>query len=302
MDAAKERLMVSERRPPWLKKRLTVEYYQSNVSEILNDLDLHTVCQGALCPNTAECFGKGTATFMILGDTCTRNCRFCAVTSGEPAPVDNDEPRRLAVAVRELGLKHVVITSVTRDDLADGGARHFASTVEELRREAPDVTVEILTPDFQGDEAALRMISLSRPDVFNHNVETVPRLYPTVRPMADYRRSLRVLKRVKELTPEIHTKSGIMLGLGEERAEVSEVLRDLRDADCSILTVGQYLRPSKAHLEIQEYIHPEVFQEIEEEAKELGFTYVASAPFVRSSFNAAEAFELIENGGHREGR
>ena len=281
---------------------LVADYYQSNVSEILREMNLHTVCQGALCPNIAECFAKGTATFMILGDRCTRNCRFCAVTSGEPAPVDKDEPRRLAAAVREMNLRHVVITSVTRDDLPDGGAGHFASTVEELREESPDVTVEILTPDFQGDEAALRVIALSRPDVFNHNVETVPRLYPTVRPMADYRRSLRVLKKVKGLAREIRTKSGIMLGLGEERTEVSQVLQDLRNVDCSILTVGQYLRPSKAHLEIQEYIHPEVFLEIEEEAKELGFTYVASAPFVRSSFNAAEAFDLIENGGHREGR
>ncbi|MFC1714151.1 lipoyl synthase [Candidatus Poribacteria bacterium] len=302
MDATKERLIVSERRPPWLRKRLVADYYQSSVSETLDDLNLHTVCQGALCPNIAECFGKGTATFMILGDTCTRNCRFCAVTSGDPMPVDEDEPRRLAAAVRELDLRHVVITSVTRDDLPDGGARHFADTVEELRRTAPDVTVEILTPDFQGDEDALRMVVLSRPDVFNHNVETVPRLYSTVRPMADYHRSLHVLRKVKELDPEIRTKSGFMLGLGEERNEVSEVLRDLRNVDCGILTVGQYLRPSKAHLEIQEYIHPEIFLEIEEEAKELGFTYVASAPFVRSSFNAAEAFDLIENGGHREGR
>ncbi len=302
MDAIKERSMISERRPPWLRKRLVADYYQSRVSEVLNDLNLHTVCQVALCPNTAECFGKGTATFMILGDTCTRNCRFCAVTSGEPMPVDEDEPRRLAAAVQELGLRHVVITSVTRDDLPDGGAGHFVSTVEELRKASPDVTIEILTPDFQGDEDALRIIVLSRPDVFNHNVETVPRLYPIVRPMADYRRSLRVLKRVKELAPETRTKSGIMLGLGEERNEVSAVLKALRGADCSIITIGQYLRPSKAHLEIKAYIHPEVFLEIEEEAKELGFTYVASAPFVRSSFNAAEAFDLIENGGHREGR
>jgi len=287
-------------RPPWLKKRLVASHYQSRVSEILSERNLHTVCQSALCPNIAECFAKGTATFMILGDTCTRNCRFCAIKSGEPLDVDEDEPKRLAAAVGELALKHVVITSVTRDDLPDGGAGHFASTVEELHRKAPDVTVEILTPDFQGDETALRTVVLSRPDVFNHNVETAPRLYPTVRPEANYRRSLHVLRTVKELEPEIHTKSGIMLGLGEKRDEVSEILRDLRDVNCGILTVGQYLKPSKAHLEIQEYIHPEVFSEIAEEAKELGFTYVASAPFVRSSFNAAEAFNLIENGGHRE--
>ena len=298
MNIAEKRLT----RPPWLKKRLAAGFHQSRVAEILNDQRLHTVCQGALCPNMGECFDKGTATFMILGDTCTRNCRFCAVKGGDPSPVDDDEPRRLAVAVRELDLKHVVITSVTRDDLSDGGAGHFAGVVNELRRETPFTTVEILTPDFQGDKAALRTVVHSRPDVFNHNVETVPRLYPTVRPLADYRRSLSVLETVKELDPRIHTKSGIMLGLGEKRVEVSQVLRDLRDSNCSILTVGQYLRPSKAHLEIHEYVLPEVFQEIGEEARNMGFTHVASAPFVRSSFNAAEAFDSIESGGHREER
>ena len=301
-ETVEERLTASKQRPAWLKKRLVAGSYQSRVAEILTHLDLHTVCQSALCPNIGECFEKGTATFMILGDTCTRNCRFCAVASGSPMPADDDEPRRLAAAVREMNLRHVVITSVTRDDLPDGGAGHFASVVDELHRETPCTTVEILIPDFQGDKAALKTVAQSRPDVLNHNVETVPRLYPTVRPMADYRRSLRVLKTVKELAPKIRTKSGIMLGLGEERGEVSGVLRDLRDVDCSILTVGQYLSPSKAHLKIQKYVHPEVFLEIEEEAKELGFTYVASAPFVRSSFNAAEAFDFIEGGGHREER
>jgi len=295
-----QELKLSEQRPDWLKKRVRLGSQQDWVREILKDLNLHTVCQSALCPNIAECFGKGTATFMILGDVCTRNCRFCAVTSGEPSPVDRDEPKRLAVAVRKLGLRHVVITSVTRDDLPDGGAGHFARTIEELRREAPKSTVEVLTPDFQGDETALRIVIMSRPDIFNHNVETVPRLYSTVRPMADYQRSLSVLRRAREFDAGIHTKSGLMLGLGEERAEVSEVMRDLRDVGCSILTVGQYLRPSKAHLEIKEYIHPEVFLEIEEEARNLGFLYVASGPFVRSSFNAAEAFDLIRNEEHSE--
>lgn len=300
MNLTKEKSVKPKSRPAWLKKRLVAGFQQEHVSEILDGLHLHTVCQGAMCPNIAECFGKGTATFMILGDTCTRNCRFCAVTSGAPLPVDSDETRRLALAVQELKLKHVVITSVTRDDLPDGGAGHFASTVKELHRTTPDTTVEILTPDFQGDISAIMVVVSSHPDVFNHNLETVPRLYPIVRPMADYHRSLDVLRAIKELDPDIRTKSGIMLGLGEKRDEVSEVLSDLRNIDCNILTVGQYLSPSKAHLEVYDYIHPSVFHEIEEEAKELGFTYVASAPFVRSSFNAAEAFDMIENGGHRE--
>jgi lipoic acid synthetase len=288
MDATKQEVVPSEHRPHWLKKRLVINSRQDRVREILEDLNLHTVCQSALCPNIAECFGKGTATFMILGDTCTRNCRFCAVARGEPQPVDRDEPKRLAVAVQRLNLKHVVITSVTRDDLPDGGAGHFASTINELHKEAPESTV-----DFQGDEGALKTVILSRPDIFNHNLETVPRLYSTVRPMADYRRSLYVLKKAGELDPGVYTKSGIMLGLGERRAEVSQVMKDLREVGCSILTVGQYLRPSKAHLEIRKYIHPEVFLEIEDEAKELGFLYVASGPFVRSSFNAAEAFDSV---------
>ena len=309
MNIAKQKVASLERRPPWLKKRLVINNQQGRVYEILRDLSLHTVCQSALCPNIAECFGKGTATFMILGHICTRNCRFCAVTSGEPQPVDKDEPKRLAIAVQRLGLKHVVITSVTRDDLPDGGAGHFANTIDELHKEgrtqgrantrfAP--TVEVLTPDFQGDEAALKVVILSRPDIFNHNVETVPRLYPVVRPMADYHRSLHVLKKAGELDPKIYIKSGIMLGLGEKRAEVSEVMGDLRAAGCDILTVGQYLKPSGSHLKIEDYIHPEVFQEIEEKARALGFLYVASAPFVRSSFNAAEAFNLIGDERYRE--
>ncbi len=267
--------------------------------EILKDLNLHTVCQNALCPNISECFGKGTATFMILGNVCTRNCRFCAVTTGEAQPVDNDEPGRLAAAVRKLGLRHVVITSVTRDDLPDGGAIHFAKTIDELHKEVPEITVEVLTPDFQGNEDSLKTVILSRPDIFNHNLETVPRLYPIVRHGADYRRSLLILNRARELDPEIPTKSGIMLGLGEERSEVSEVMRDLRDVGCSIITVGQYLSPSRSHIRIKKYVHPEVFLDIEREAKELGFLYVACGPFVRSSFNAAEAFELIGDKVHR---
>ena len=290
MDKMNRKSDLSERRPLWLKKRFVISSRQDRVREILKDLNLHTVCQSALCPNISECFGKGTATFMILGNICTRNCRFCAVTTGKPQLVDNDEPRRLAVAVRKLGLKHVVITSVTRDDLPDGGATHFAKTIDELHKEVPETSVEVLTPDFQGNEDALKTVILSKPDIFNHNLETVSRLYPIVRHKADYRRSLRVLSKAREFNPEIPTKSGIMLGLGEERSEVSEVMRDLRDVGCSILTVGQYLSPSKSHARIKKYVHPEVFLDIEREAKELGFLYAACSPFVRSSFNAAEAF------------
>lgn len=281
-------------RPDWLKKRITINDQQTRVHELLTGLHLNTVCQSAVCPNIAECFAKGTATFMILGNICTRNCRFCAVDSGEPLPVDEDEPRRLAIASRELKLKHVVITSVTRDDLSEGGAGHFARTIDELHKELPEATIEVLTPDFKGDEDALILVIKSKPDIFNHNVETIPRLYPEVRPMADYQRSLNVLKKSKEIDPDVHTKSGIMLGLGEKRSEVSEVLLDLMGTGCSILTVGQYLSPSPSHLEIHEYIRPEVFSEIEQEARELGFTYVASGPFVRSSFNAAEAFKFMQ--------
>lgn len=289
-----------EQRPSWLKKRISISSQQSHVHDILKGLNLHTVCQSAVCPNIAECFGKGTATFMILGNICTRNCRFCAVVSGEPQPVDDDEPRRLAIAVKKLNLRHVVVTSVTRDDLPDGGAGHFANTINEIRKETPETTIEVLTPDFKGDESALKKVIVSRPDIFNHNLETVPRLYPEVRQMANYQQSLDVLKKAREFDSEIYTKSGVMLGLGETRDEVSQVMRDLRNVDCDIITVGQYLRPSKEHIEIKEYVDPSIFKEIEEEAKVLGFKYVASSPFVRSSFNAAEAYDLLGNRRNRE--
>ncbi|MBD3183264.1 lipoyl synthase [Candidatus Poribacteria bacterium] len=287
---------ITKHRPEWLKKRVSVNSQQKWVRELLKYLNLHTVCQSAVCPNIAECFGKGTATFLILGNTCTRNCRFCAVNSGEPEKVDGDEPKRLATAVQKLNLKHVVITSVTRDDLSDGGAGHFARTISEIHGKSPETTVEVLTPDFQGDIEALKIVLERRPDIFNHNVETVPRLYSSVRPMADYQRSLDILAKAKEIAPDLLTKSGIMLGLGETRKEVSEVIKDLLDAGCDILTVGQYLSPSKVHFETKEYIRPEVFDDIKKEAQKMGFKYVASAPFVRSSFNAKEAFDMIKGG------
>jgi lipoic acid synthetase len=286
-------------RPSWLKKTIRISHQQDQLHKMLEGLNLHTVCQSALCPNIAECFDKGTATFMILGNVCTRNCRFCAITSGEPPPVDEDEPRRLAIAALELGLKHVVVTSVTRDDLMDGGAGHFAKVIDQLHKEIPEARVEVLTPDFQGDEAALKKVIASRPDIFNHNLETVPRLYSIARPMADYHRSLSLLEKVSQMNPEIYTKSGIMLGLGESRSEVTKVMRDLRDVGCQIITVGQYLSPTREHLKVTEYIRPEVFLEIEQEAKELGFLSVASGSFVRSSFNAQVAFDMIESGRYR---
>jgi len=232
---------------------------------------------------------------MILGNICTRNCRFCAIESGKPLPIDDDEPRRLALAVKEMGLKHVVITSVTRDDLPDGGASHFAKTINELHKNLSYATIEVLTPDFKGDESALSIVLKSKPDIFNHNVETVPRLYPKVRPMADYDRSLSVLEKAKKIDPQIYTKSGIMIGLSETRSEISQVLKDLIAVGCDIITIGQYLSPSNLHVRIHEYISPEVFKDIEYEARELGFSYVASGPFVRSSFNAEEAFEFLRN-------
>lgn len=287
--------MIAGTKPNWLKKKIRIDEKQTNVSELLDNLHLNTVCQSAVCPNIAECFAKGTATFMILGNICTRNCRFCAISSGEPLPLDENEPKRIARAVKELKLKHVVITSVTRDDLPDGGADHFAQTINEVRKEVPSTTIEVLTPDFKGDESALSKVVLSKPSVFNHNVETVPRLYHQVRPMADYQRSLFVLSKAKEIDSSLCTKSGIMIGLGEKRQEISAVMKDLFNVGCSILTVGQYLSPSSAHIKVEEYIHPDVFKEIELEAKEIGFKYVASAPFVRSSFNAELAYRIYEN-------
>jgi lipoic acid synthetase len=253
---------------------------------------LNTVCQGALCPNQGECFGKGTATFLILGRTCTRNCTFCAIPSEErpPAP-DPGEPERIARATAELGLKHVVITSVTRDDLPDGGAAHFAETVSALKKNGARVIVEVLIPDFQGSLQALETVVHSGPDIINHNLETVPRLYPEVRPQADYRRSLHLLQMVKEIDPGKISKSGLMLGLGEERQEVLQVMADLREVSCDLLTLGQYLQPSGKHHPVVRYIPPEEFEELQRRGEDLGFKGVFSAPLVRSSFHAAEIFE-----------
>lgn len=258
---------------------------------LLTSLNLHTVCQSAHCPNRGECFSSRRATFMILGNICTRNCRFCAVEGGQTLSLDPEEPGRVAEASSRLGLRHVVITSVTRDDLPDGGARHFRDTILEVYRLLPQATVEVLTPDFQGSLSSLKLIVFEgHPRIFNHNLETVPRLYPGVRPEADYRRSLDVLRMVKELDGGIYTKSGLMVGLGESKDEVIRVMKDLRSVNCNLLTIGQYLSPSRNHLPVEEFILPEVFEEYGRAGEEMGFLSVASSPFVRSSYNAEHQF------------
>lgn len=261
-----------------------------NTKQLLRSYGLSTVCEEARCPNIGSCFSVPTATFMILGSKCTRNCGFCSVESSPPEPVDPGEPGRTAHAAKEMGLKYVVITSVTRDDLADGGAGHFARTVHQIRRHLPHAKVEVLTPDFKGDPDSINTVARSQPDVYNHNLETVPRLYPVVRPAADYRRSLCVLEIVKKTSPHMNTKSGIMLGLGERTDEVIGVLRDLRKAGCDFVTIGQYLRPSRKNLPVAEYIRPEVFDDLGAIASDMGFKYAASAPLMRSSMNAAEIY------------
>jgi lipoic acid synthetase len=278
-------------KPEWLRIRVRNNSKISQVEEILERFSLHTVCEEANCPNRMECFSRKTATFMILGRVCTRNCRFCNVEGGAPTPVDENEPYHVAEAVKELGLLHVVITSVTRDDLQDGGAGHFARTVEAVRNKCPGTIVEVLIPDFKGDKAALETVVKAAPDIINHNVETVPRLYSEIRPQARYERSLEVLKNVKSMDKKIYTKSGLMVGLGESVDEVLEVFKDLRDVGCDFLTVGQYLAPSKKHYPVKEYVHPDVFSEYKQKALDMGFSYVASSPLVRSSYNAKEALK-----------
>jgi len=261
----------------------------AEVRSLLRDLHLHTVCQSARCPNVGECWNHRTATFMILGDVCTRNCRFCAVTSALPKPVDLAEPARVAEAVTRLNLRYAVVTSVTRDDLPDGGAGQFAATIREIRHRLPDCRVEVLIPDFRGDSAALQTVLNERPTVLNHNVETVPRLYPQVRPQASYHQSLDLLRRSREFVPEVATKSGLMVGLGETIAEVRQVLADLRDVGCDLVTIGQYLQPSRKHLPVVRYYEPREFDELRAFGQELGFCHVESGPLVRSSYHAAAA-------------
>uniref|UniRef100_A0A7V3YK68 Lipoyl synthase n=1 Tax=Candidatus Caldatribacterium californiense TaxID=1454726 RepID=A0A7V3YK68_9BACT len=274
--------------PPWIRRRFPPQEEWERVEKLLRSLSLHTVCESARCPNLGECFRRGTATFLILGDTCTRSCRFCAVKKGIPLPPDPEEPQRVAEAARTLNLYHVVVTSVTRDDLPDGGAEHFAKTIRAIRECLPQATVEVLVPDFQGSVEALEVVLAARPDVLNHNVETVPRLYPLVRPQADYARSLELLRRTKAHYPGILVKSGLMVGLGETQKEVEAVLWDLKEAGCDVVTIGQYLRPTAWHLPVAAYVPPEVFEHYREYALRLGFRGVASGPFVRSSYRAEE--------------
>jgi lipoic acid synthetase len=278
-------------KPPWLKGHVSVNHNVKEIYGMLDELSISTVCSAAHCPNIGECYASRTATFMILGNQCTRRCRFCAVPKGVVQPVDQDEPRRVAEMVKKLGLKYVVITSVTRDDLADGGAEHFSKTIQKIRECSPETLIEVLIPDLQCEERALDIIIAAQPQVINHNVETVPALYHLVRPQADYQRSLRVLQYVKKNAPYILTKSGIMVGLGEKTAQVAAVLADLRSVGCDFLTVGQYLAPSMEHIPVAEYILPEQFKHYQQVAKQLGFSHAACGPLVRSSYHAANAIE-----------
>lgn len=279
-------------KPPWLRRRLPAGDQYRKMQDLLESGSLHTVCQEAKCPNIWECFCEGTATFLIMGDKCTRQCRFCAVHDKPVDPPDPKEPARVAEAVKKMGLTFVVITSVTRDDLPDGGAEHFAKTIAAIREELPKTEIEVLIPDFQGDFDALKTVLDARPNVLNHNLETVERLYPQVRPEAIYPRSLKLLERARGYAPDIPTKSGLMLGLGEEREEVERTLSDLRAVGCSFLTIGQYLQPRKTNLTVTRYVTPEEFEEWKQRALELGFAQAASAPFVRSSYHAGKLYRV----------
>jgi len=275
-------------RPSWLKVRFPQGPNYSELKTLMREQRLNTICEEAMCPNIGECWENRTATFLILGEICTRNCGFCSVTTGRPTGLDLDEPRRLAEAVEKIGLRHIVITSVTRDDLPDGGAAIFAETIRELRDRVPGCGIEVLIPDFQGNWDALATVMAARPDILNHNIETVPRLYRRVRPKAIYTQSLELLKRARDLVPEAVTKSGLMVGLGEEREEILQVFADLRASDVGVLTVGQYLRPTMHHLPVERYVAPEEFAELKTIASGLGYRHVESGPLVRSSYHAHE--------------
>ena len=269
----------------------------ANLTKMLSKYGLHTVCESARCPNRGECFEKGSAVFLIMGDECTRNCRFCAIpTTAHPLPLDPDEPRRVAEMSRKLGLKHVIITSVTRDDLEDGGAAHFQKTIKEIRAlRGEDVFIEVLTPDFRGKESAIDLVAKEKPTIFNHNLETIKRLYSTIRPQADYERSLALLERVKTQEPKIITKTGIMVGLGESRDEVLQVMKDARNVGVDMMTVGQYLQATLKNYPVREYIHPKIFEDYKEEGMKMGFLYIESAPLVRSSYYSKDLATILQN-------
>ncbi|WP_291510437.1 lipoyl synthase [Acidithiobacillus sp.] len=283
-----------QRKPAWFRVASPLSPEVDRLKGILREAKLHTVCEEASCPNLGECFGSGTATFMILGDLCTRRCPFCDVAHGRPEAPDPEEPDHLADTVARMGLRFVVVTSVDRDDLRDGGAAHFAAVIAALRTRCPELHIEILVPDFRGRAAvALDLLAATPPDVFNHNLETVPRLYPRARPGADYRHSLQLLRDFKVRQPGVPSKSGLMLGLGESLDEIRAVLRDLREADCELLTLGQYLAPSRHHLPVERYVPPEEFAELKREALALGFRQVAAGPLVRSSYHAEHSFREL---------
>jgi lipoic acid synthetase len=277
-----------ERLPEWVKRTVLNTDENRQVRKILKEQNLNTICESGRCPNKGECWAAGTATFLLMGPVCTRTCRFCSVNKGMPAPLDFQEPARIAAACKEMGLKHVVLTSVNRDELPDQGANHFARTITALYESIPGVAVEILTPDFQGRKDCIEIVLAAGPTVFNHNVETVPRLYRRVRPGSKYDRSLQVLALSKEINPHIHTKSGLMLGLGETIEEVLSVLSDLRKVGCDFVTLGQYLRPSREQLPVCRYVTPEEFEQLGEQAWQMGFKMVHSGPLVRSSYHAKE--------------
>jgi len=274
------------RLPEWFRLQLPTASAYFATRNLIDDLNLHTVCESACCPNHWECWSKGTATFMIAGDRCTRACGFCAVDTRKPLALEDDEPERVAEATRRMKLKHVVITAVARDDLADGGAAHFQNVIERVRAVNPEIIIEVLTPDFWDDDAAIDTVLAARPEIFNHNLETIRRLTPEVRSVATYERSLSVLTKAKEHSPKIFTKSGLMLGLGETEPELLESLADLRATGCDLLTLGQYLQPTKKHLPVVEFIHPDQFAEHKITAESMGFIHVASGPLVRSSYHA----------------
>jgi len=287
-SATLPRPVVNRRIPEWLTIKLPKRQGIEEVEGLMRQAKLVTVCEEARCPNLGECWSKKTATFMILGDTCTRSCRFCAVKTGKGGALDSDEPRRIAESARALGLKHTVVTSVNRDELPDGGSHHFAETIHWLRDLLPETIIEVLTPDFLGNKANIQTVVDAKPHIYNHNIETVPRLYRQVRPQARYARSLQLLQYVKAANPEIYTKSGLMVGLGETKEEVISLLEDLKAYGVDAVTIGQYLKPGKNYLDVVEYVHPDVFAEYKAIGEKMGFLFVASGPFIRSSYNAKE--------------
>jgi lipoic acid synthetase len=285
--------VVITKKPDWIRVKAVDWKVLEKMKSLTDKYQLHTVCEGATCPNMGECFCSGTATFMILGDICTRNCAFCSVTSAKPLPPDPKEPENIALASKELGLKHVVITCVSRDDLEDGGSEQFALTLEAIHRILPDATTDVLVSDLKTQKENIKIVLDQKPDIFAHNLETVPRLYDICRSMADYQNSLKVLAMAKEIDPNQYTKCGLMVGLGETKEEIVAVMKDLRVVDCDFITIGQYLRPDPNNLEVVEFITPEMFEEYKKIGEDLGFTYVASSPFVRSSFHSEEALKHI---------